>query len=208
LAAAAIAYVPLLAAETMTGSAAGPSMPASPVLHIAAGFVGGAAGYIVASHIAANASIRGRMLPRWVTPALWFVLLMGMTIASNEVDGWNSVVVTPAFALAIAVTAFPRTRLGILSSRSMVHLGITSYSLYMTHAIVLFVMSGYSGSSGLLEIFGLSNSGPISTFYALLQLLLCGIVGYGTWRLIEEPSRRAMRRVAVRVDRVLPVEER
>jgi exopolysaccharide production protein ExoZ len=79
-----------------------------------------------------------------------------------------------------AQAVMPRWRLPLL-------LGTASYSLYLTHPIVL------SAATQVLRRTGLTGSGAVLA-YIVATLAACCIVAIVTWRVIEVPAMRLLRR--------------
>ncbi len=99
--------------------------------------------------------------------------------------GYNAMLVTPLmplviYSLARGAGAFPR----FLSTPTMLLWGAVSYSLYMTHLIVLNAIAALmpSATSGLDGVL------------ACIALLVCSLgTAHLTYRWVEEPARTFMR---------------
>lgn len=90
----------------------------------------------------------------------------------------------PALALLVPCLAAGRHRLG-LASRPLQYLGKISYSLYMTHHVVLTQLGARLPANN-------SQSWVDSIALFGLYLLIIGLIAHLTHRFIEEPMRKAM----------------
>jgi len=182
---------------------------------ILGGFVGGCAMFVcVRALVARTPQPNVRILLRlrrlcWIALGLSVFLL---TRGALDVDHYERQlwIVTPLLALLVAVTSIPGPRSHLLASRFMVGAGLASYSLYMTHAFVMEFFGVWWGSGGFVAShLGLaSRPNALGLTYLLAVLSLCGLVAYWVWRLVEEPSRRHLRRLLVPRINEVPIEER
>lgn len=189
------------------------------LLRILAGFVGGCAAFIVArawqtarggNHRYARA--RWSVLVSLIT--ILFVITLARVLPSDEEggglgeDGHLLWLVTPLFAALVGLVGATRPRDTWLGSPLMVRAGLASYSLYMTHTIVIFVAVGicFGGVNEAFDVRAMPAVGGAA--FVVGTLLACSLVAWLTWRFIEEPARRGLRRIVLGSVQALPVEER
>ena len=99
-----------------------------------------------------------------------------------------------------------------LEHRRVVQLGLSSYSLYMTHWFVFCVcgvVPGIDIGVNLAEKFSIADQSLIvRSIFCLAAIATCYGAAHLCWRLVEEPSRRTLRRVLSTNAAQIPVEER
>lgn len=133
------------------------------------------------------------------------VALVGLFV-SFYANGYTSLAAPLLFGFVVIVFSFERGVVSrVLKAQLFLFLGVLSYSIYMVHALVLFLMTyvyilaerefglvlrrdGYLGA----EMW----QGDIS--YAVLILLVVGLA-YLTFNFIEQPGRRQSRKIANQV---------
>ena len=112
------------------------------------------------------------------------LILMGQ---ETNIFGWNYVLSVLVVSILLVVLLNERDLLSrMLGHRVLVYLGEISYSIYMTHYIVIILVS-----RGLLGLFpSLSDKPWLLVMLVLFGTLISSILSY---HYIEQPSRKWMR---------------
>lgn len=151
-----------------------------PLLRIAGGFTAGCCVYLLWERRP------GRCLA-WGWCA-WPLLGACVALAGFLVShGYNAMFAAPIMPLVIyGVAKGERGMSSFLSRRPLRVGGAVSYSLYMTHLLTLGV---------LIRLVPVERwSGPFGPVGAVFYIGIVWAVAYVTWRYVEEPARKAMRR--------------
>ena len=156
-----------------------------PILRIAGSLVAGCCVYRL--YEAAPSVSR-----RWSGVALASTALMILVATVLAAQGWNAMLAAPLIPLVIYSLARGQGGFAsLLATPTMLLWGAVSYSLYMTHLIVL---------NCVRAIVGGMPTGVAGVAVAVLVIALSLAVAYCTYHWVEEPCRRAMRaRSPVRV---------
>ena len=181
-----VAVAPLAALCWSTGSSSS-SLPWT--LRIAGGFLAGALAALAVRRSPAGSGAR-RRAPLVATAALLGLVFLACWPAGQEstVGGDRtgiSVLLLPPLVAALAAREAGPARL--LASRSWVHGGRMSFSLYLVHWLFLDAVYWVAAEVPALA--------PGSTGLAVVQVLLLPLsllAGHLVWRLVEEPSRHAL----------------
>lgn len=137
---------------------------------------------------AAFRSGTGKRLPwEWLVPAFAGAGLLAI-MWNGAAAHWS----VPCFALALYGLAFNRGWVARwLGSRVMVYLGEISYSMYMTHALVILVMGKLFSAAAFAAL-------PLVVKLAVLAATLAAIVAVAgiMCAAVEQPARKVMQRLA------------
>lgn len=195
------------------------------LVRIGAGFVGGCAMYLIANRIVRSEGIVQLLTSggfRWafggvVLSAIWLAGRASAPTAEITVDvvksayGGVTWLVAPLLALSVGVLALaslPERGSRFFESRPMILGGLWSYSVYMTHTLVITLAGGVFGG-GVSERLGIGAAGPvIQALWVVLVVVACGVAGFLVYSIVEEPARRALRRSILSPAQAMPVEER
>ncbi len=218
---AAVAYAPLLGhiaglwtvpAATFAGLPAANGVVGVNILRLLAAFVGGCCAFVLARHFQRTTGTRvmafgfGAILLALVV----VVVQLGRSGAgeSNRLT-W---VASPFLVFIVAYVGLEAPGTRWLTLPRVVGLGLSSYSLYMTHWLVFTVMGvvpGITVGPSVAERLGVAQWPlPARLIYCVGTIALCYVIAHLCWRLVEEPARRALRRVTLGRAGELPVEER
>ncbi|MBT1636349.1 acyltransferase family protein [Clavibacter michiganensis] len=134
---------------------------------------------------------------RWDATAALSVLALGVALEFVGVEGTQPLVTLPVIALFVLACAGATGPVGrLLGSRLLLWGGRISYSVYMTHFIVLMVLGV------LLPVARFADAG---TGVKLAVLVGCYavvvVVGAACYHLVEEPSRKTIRALIARRSR-------
>lgn len=224
---AALVYLPLLlqSADVITLGDPGDGALGVNLMRILAGFVSGCALFVVMRELAsrrrlsaliANAVTRAALVSGILVLSYWFGATGeqdsgAIQFGAAGVYSSSAWIVTPLLALLVAVislAALPGSGSRVLETRAVVLGGVISYSLYMTHTLVIAVLGGEEGGLVAYRL-GLNDANAlVQCVFALLVLSACVLTAWLTWRIVEEPARRALRKASVQRAGALPVEER
>lgn len=191
--------------------------PSLGLARIWAGFLGGMGAYLVARASASRA--RTRAVAGWLAPVAAAAILLGsialgaaegpgLLAAGFAPSGQRLWLITLLFAPLVALLALCDGPRSPLASRGAVVLGLASYSLYMTHELMLRVLSSVA-LGGITPDLDVRSAPPVARVLAVAVCFgLLVVVALAAWHWIEEPSRRILRRTLVQSAPELPVEER
>lgn len=191
------------------------------VVRIGAGFIGGAAAFIMLRRWVRarelSESKQALMLVRTsvivvVLAVLWWVgtgqpAVDAVGASGNQPDGIAAWLTPPLLCLVVAIASLSVPRR--LSGRRpiMVTLGLASYSLYMVHTFFFMVAGGTEGG-GVAERLGIDSAPAfIQAAYALAAVFGCVVAAVLMYHWVEEPSRKFLRRLVPRAG-TTPVEAR
>lgn len=182
------------------------------LVRLVAAFGGGCVAFVLARQCQRRSL--GPIKPVFVT-TIWFITLAIIVAFGRsgftEQDS-RTWLLSPVLVLLVAVTGLGGTFFGWLERPLMIRLGLSSYSLYMTHWFVFSVFGvvpGLTIGPTLARELNISEQGMLARIlFCVAAVAMCYIVAYLCWRFIEEPSRRGLRRRFAGSRGELPVEER
>ena len=130
----------------------------------------------------------------WDAVAVVSVVVLGLALAFVGVEGTQPLVTLPVIALFVLACAGATGPVGrILGSRLLLWGGRVSYSVYMTHFIVLMVLGV------LLPVARFADAGTGVKLAVLVgHYAIVVIVGAACYHLVEEPARKAVRSLIAR----------
>jgi peptidoglycan/LPS O-acetylase OafA/YrhL len=180
-------------------------------LRILTGFVSGCILFVLSRHVAVNPKAIRTLANRWLRGILLLALASAIgilgTIPPNVqgapqfgADGAyprQAWLIVPGLWLLVALVSFvglDGRRSRFWNSRRAILGGLISYSLYMTHTIVIAVMGGVK-SEGISRRLDIADSTQfVQTCFTLVVLAMCYGIAILVWKVIEEPARLLMRR--------------
>ena len=138
-------------------------------------------------------SLKGKSFQR-----RWPLVLIGLF----PIAVWSGIELAIVLAAGISLSVLFVCDATITKSRVLHHLGVISYSLYMTH-----ILTGVVGFKGLqaLRIFPEGEAFPMSV--ALLMLLPTILVAHLTWLFVERPGHRLVLSLACRRKTTAPAND-
>lgn len=173
------------------------------LVRLLAAFGGGCAAFVLAR--AWQRSRGDRSQPaRWLI-AIFLVSLLLVVVQfarSGSTEEWpRTWLISPILVLLVAMVGLGGRGFSWLEHRQVVQLGLSSYSLYMTHWFVFSLLGVIPGVpvraslAGRLDILG----APLVArcLYCLGALVVAYAVAYWCWKFVEEPSRRRLRAALV-----------
>lgn len=133
---------------------------------------------------------RGSM--RWLHHDIAFVVIASITVGLMHI-GANDLLLPPAFALLILSLAGNRHRIAaVLSIAPLRMIGVISYSIYMSHMLVLeAIQLGSRVITG--HGFGHWLDAPTSALALMVLIAAILLISVGLYRYIELPMRHALR---------------
>jgi peptidoglycan/LPS O-acetylase OafA/YrhL len=166
------------------------------LLRIIAGFVGGVAVLVITRRFAH----RTRIVVLNAALALVILCLLGALFAMRDVGALEPrLVVAPVFPVIVGLIALGALS-KLLGRKWLQTAGLSSYSLYMTHWMVLILLGatwyrgGFWAGEGLADTLGVGAwAAPWRLAYLVFVVVACFTVAWATWRFFEEPWRRRMR---------------
>jgi peptidoglycan/LPS O-acetylase OafA/YrhL len=121
-------------------------------------------------------------------------------------------IVSPLLVALVGLVGLGGSFFQWLTRPTLIKLGLSSYSLYMTHWFVFSVfgvLPGFDVGETLADKFEIAQQPlGVRVLFCLAALATCYVVAQLCWRFIEEPSRRGLRRRFASSRGDLPVEER
>ena len=143
--------------------------------------------------------IGGYRLPRWSAPTLLAATLVVPGLL--DMAGLPPLLALPVFGVLILALARDASWLGrLLSCRAFLFAGEASYSLYMTHYVVITLLGSF------LDPARIAGSGAlVRTGLTVVWLGCFAVAGIGTYVFIERPGRRLLRGHAARIGPATPV---
>ena len=134
----------------------------------------------------------GRVCSKLLLPYAVLIFISCFVFDDDRGDSSIRLIMILSTPLIIAGLASGGGFLGkILSTKVMCYLGIISYALYMTHALVLKILVSLSGGAGLSDDRGWFR---VICFISVIMLTLA--VAALTYHFWEEPMRRRIQRLA------------
>jgi peptidoglycan/LPS O-acetylase OafA/YrhL len=120
--------------------------------------------------------------------------------------GFRAWLAPAAMSLAVLATATSIDRRHRERRPVMIALGLSSYSLYMTHIFVQTLFGGVEGG-GAVERLGVGSApGAVQAAFVVVVIAACVAVGHACYLVVEEPSRVWLRRRLVPGTSATPVE--
>lgn len=133
---------------------------------------------------ALHAQTQGRPLHDWLLPLSFALALSAVFVSHSRI-----VAVAPALAFIVWATARGRGPMANwLASRTMVFWGQASYSVYMTHAIVIIILNKAINPEHWLHSPLAVRSGVVAVY-----ILVIAATAAGSFLLVEKPSREWLR---------------
>jgi peptidoglycan/LPS O-acetylase OafA/YrhL len=184
------------------------------LVRLLAAFGGGCAAFVLAR--AWQRSRGDRSQPaRWLI-AIFLVSLLLVVVQFARSGSTEELpqtwLISPILVLLVAMVGLGGRGFSWLEHRRVVQLGLSSYSLYMTHWFVFCVFGVVPGIDigvNLAEKFSIADQSLIvRSIFCLVAIATCYGAAHLCWRLVEEPSRRTLRRVLSTNAAQIPVEER
>lgn len=218
---AAIAYAPLLGhivglwtvpAATFAGLPAADGVVGVNILRLAAAFVGGCCAFVLTRHCQRTTGTRAMAYGFGAVVLALVVAVVQLGRSGAGETNRFTWVVSPLLVLVVAYVGLQAPGTRWLTRPRVVALGLSSYSLYMTHWLVFTVMGvvpGVTVGPSVAERLGVVQWGlPARLLYCVGTIILCYAIAHWCWRLVEEPARRALRRATSGRAGEVPVEER
>jgi peptidoglycan/LPS O-acetylase OafA/YrhL len=173
------------------------------LVRLLAAFGGGCAAFVLARALQRSRGDRSQSARWLISIFLVSLLLVVVQFArSGASEEWpRTWLISPILVLLVAMVGLGGRGFSWLEHRQVVQLGLSSYSLYMTHWFVFSLLGVIPGVpvraslAGRLDILG----APLVArcLYCLGALVVAYAVAYWCWKFVEEPSRRRLRAALV-----------
>jgi peptidoglycan/LPS O-acetylase OafA/YrhL len=200
--------------NTFSSSPSNPGLISLSMVRLVGAFTGGCIAFVLARAWQRRV-VAGRRPSAVLSGTFCAVLLLVVIVFTRSGESeitQRTWIVSPLLVALVGLVGLGGSFFQWLTRPTLIKLGLSSYSLYMTHWFVFSVfgvLPGIDVGETLADRFEIAQQ-PLGArvLFCLAALAACYLVAQLCWRFIEEPSRRGLRRRLASSRGELPVEER